>query len=195
MRKDLIGGVVAMVLFTLLCGVAYPLVITGVSQVVYPHRADGQLVRDASGEVIGSRLIGRHFTARDQFQGRPSATGYSPSATFFSNRAPNSAAARVFYRDELREYVRRNAPYVPGLTASRVPVDAVTTSASGVDPDISPANARIQAHRIAALRRLPLARVDALVHDATHGRFLGVLGEPGVNVDDLNTALNREAHR
>lgn len=214
MRKDLISSLVAVVAFTLLLGVAYPLVITGVSQVAFGNRADGSLTRDGRGSVTGSTLIGRDFsrpvigstgkprtgtggtplTEPDPkyFQGRPSATGYSPSATFFSNRPPNSSAARFFYRDGLAAYLALNAKDTPGLTAAEVPVDAVTTSASGVDPHISPANARIQARRVAAVRRLPVARVDALVKEHTDGRFLGLLGEPGVNYSALNAALDSE---
>jgi K+-transporting ATPase ATPase C chain len=124
------------------------------------------------------------------FQPRPSQSGYSASATFFSNRGPNQASAKFFYRDQLAAYLGLERPYTPGLTAARVPVDAVTTSASGVDPQISEANARIQANRVARVRRLPLSRVLALVKANTDGRFLGVLGEPGVNVTELNLALD-----
>lgn len=192
MRRDLISSALAVLVLTVLLGLAYPLAMTGVAQLAFPHRADGsQVVRD--GRVVGSTLIGQDFGGRPgYFQSRPSATGYDPSATFFSNRGPNDAEALGFYRRGLRAYLRRERPYVPGLTARRVPVDAVTTSASGVDPHISPANARLQAHRVAAVRRLPLARVDALIDAHTDGRFLGVAGEPGVNVLELNLALDRE---
>jgi potassium-transporting ATPase KdpC subunit len=125
------------------------------------------------------------------FQPRPSATGYSPSATFFSNRGPNQVEARNFYRAQLATYLKRERPYDQGLTAAAVPVDAVTTSASGVDPHISPANAAIQAHRVAAVRRMPLATVDQLIDAHTDDRSLGVLGEAGVNVLELNLALDR----
>ena len=106
---------------------------------------------------------------------------------------PNSAVGRFFYRDALASYLELERRYDPGLTAAKVPVDAVTTSASGVDPHVSKANARIQAHRIAAVRGLPIARVNALIDDNTDGRFLGVLGERGVNVTKLNLALDAEA--
>ncbi len=212
MRKDLISGLVAVVAFSLLLGLAYPLAVTGVAQVAFGGKADGSLTRDAKGRVTGSTLLGRAFTRPvlattgrprvradgtpvtepdpGYFQGRPSATGYSPSATSFSNRPPNSSAARRFYRHGLAAYVAMNTAANPGLTAAGVPVDAVTTSASGVDPHISPANARIQARRVAAVRRLPLARVEALVEAATDGRFAGLLGEPGVNYGELNAALD-----
>jgi K+-transporting ATPase ATPase C chain len=127
------------------------------------------------------------------FQPRPSQTGYNANGTYFSNRGPNQASAKLFYRDQLGAYLKLERPYNPGLKNAGVPVDAVTTSASGVDPHISKANARIQANRIAAVRKLPLARVLQLVSRNTDGRSLGFLGEPGVNVTELNLALDREA--
>jgi potassium-transporting ATPase KdpC subunit len=204
MKKNLITSVLAVIAFTLLLGVAYPLAVTGISQVVFPGRADGSQIRQ-NGKVVGSKLLASDFTEpvpgkKDQtqpnpkyFQPRPSATGWSASATFFANRGPNHASARFFYRDALASYLKLEGPYNPGLENAQVPVDAVTMSASGVDPDISEANARIQARRIAAVRHLAPARVDALVKANTDGRFLGLLGEPGVNVTELNLALDREA--
>jgi K+-transporting ATPase ATPase C chain len=214
MRKDLISGLVAVVAFTLVLGVAYPLVVTGVSQVAFGNKADGSLVKDGNGMVTGSTLIGQDYSKpvldgagkpkKDSdgnpvtepdpkyFQTRPSATGDDPSATFFSNRPPNSSSARFFYRDGLAAYLTLNGKDNPGLKNADVPVDAVTTSASGVDPDISKANAAIQANRVAAVRAIPVARVKALVDQHTDGRFLGVLGEPGVNVVTLNAALDSE---
>jgi K+-transporting ATPase ATPase C chain len=205
MRKDLITSAIAVVVMTVVLGVAYPLAVTGVAQVVWPSQANGSQVT-RGGKVVGSRLIGQPFvidTGRKDaganaitrpdprfFQPRPSQTGYDPSATFFSNRGPNQASARAFYRDRLAAYLALEQPYDPGLTAAQVPVDAVTTSGSGVDPHISPANARIQAHRVAAVRRLGPAAVARLIDEHTDGRFLGVLGEPGVNVTTLNLALD-----
>jgi K+-transporting ATPase ATPase C chain len=200
LTKELTTAGLAIVVLTLILGLAYPLVMTGISQVAFPGKADGSQV-EVDGKVVGSRLIAKPFTLRNgkpdprYFQSRPSQSGYSATATFFSNRGPNSAVARFFYRDALRSYLGLERTYDPGLTAAKVPVDAVTTSASGVDPHISKANARIQAHRIAAVRRLPLARVDALIAGNTDGRFLGVIGEPGVNVLELNLALDRESAR
>src|SRR5262249_40100488 len=118
-------------------------------------------------------------------------TDYNPNATFFSNRGPNQASARFFYRDQLKAYLKLNGPYNPGLTAAKVPSDAVETSGSGVDPHISKANAEIQARRIAAVRHLPLAGVKQLIDATTDGRSLGFLGEPGVNTTTLNQALDR----
>jgi K+-transporting ATPase ATPase C chain len=206
--KELTTAALAIVVLTVLLGVAYPLAMTGISQVVFPGKADGSQQK-VGGKVVGSRLIARAFVVdtgkKDSdgnpitrpdpryFQPRPSQTGYSGTATFFSNRGPNSAVAQFFYRDQLNAYLALERPFNPGLTKAKVPVDAVTTSGSGVDPHISQANARIQAHRIASVRRLPLSRVDALVDDNTDGRFLGVIGEPGVNVLELNLALDKEA--
>jgi K+-transporting ATPase ATPase C chain len=194
MRRDLISSALAVLVLTLVLGVAYPLAVTGVSQVVFPGRADGQLIHHGD-RVVGSKLLAQRFASPAYFQPRPSQSDYSASATLFSNRGPNDAEALTFYRKGLRAYLRRERPYVPGLTAPQVPVDAVTTSASGVDPGVSQANARIQAHRIAARRHLPLSRVMALVADHTNGRSLGVLGEPGVNVTTLNLALDQVAPR
>jgi K+-transporting ATPase ATPase C chain len=185
MRKDLTTAVLALVLFTVVFGLAYPLLVTGVSQVAFHDKANGSQIK-VDGRVVGSKLLAQPFKGARYFQPRPSQTNDNPAGTFFSNRGPNQASAAAFYRQQLRAYTARE--HVP---ASQVPVDAVTTSASGVDPDISPANARIQANRVARARHLPLERVMQLVNDNTDGRFLGVLGEPGVNVTELNLALDK----
>jgi potassium-transporting ATPase KdpC subunit len=198
LTKELTTAAIAILVLTVMLGVAYPLVMTGISQVVFPSKADGSQIK-VDGKVVGSRLIAKAFTLPGgkpnprYFQPRPSQTDYSATASAFSNRGPNSAVGRFFYRDQLAAYLALEKRYDPGLTAARVPVDAVTTSASGVDPHISRANARIQAHRVASVRGIPLARVDELVDDNTDGRFLGVIGEPGVNVIELNLALDKEA--
>jgi len=204
MKKNLISSALAVITFTLLLGLAYPLVITGISQVVMPGKADGSQIR-VNGKVVGSTLLARDFSQpvkgkKDEtepnpryFQPRPSATGWSANSTYFSNRGPNQKSAKAFYEGALASYLKLEGPYNPGLKAAGVPIDAVTTSASGVDPLISEANAEIQSRRIARVRGLPESRVDALIKDNTHGRFLGVLGEPGVNVTELNLALDREA--
>jgi K+-transporting ATPase ATPase C chain len=208
LTKELLTAAIAVVTLTVVLGLIYPLVMTGIAQVAFPGKADGSQVK-VDGKVVGSRLIGKAFvidtgkkdsdgnpiTRPDPkyFQPRPSQTDYSATGTFFSNRGPNSAVGRFFFRDALASYLALERPYDRGLTAARVPVDAVTTSASGVDPHISKANAAIQAHRIAAVRRLPLDRVDKLIADNTDGRFLGVIGEPGMNVLELNLALDKEA--
>jgi K+-transporting ATPase ATPase C chain len=194
LRKDLATATIAVVLLTLVLGVAYPLLTTGVSQVLFSNAANGSRI-EVDGRLVGSELIGENFRGLPRyFQGRPSVTEYSADVTYFNNLGPNNRELSEFFEEELRAYLRRERPYDPGLSAEDVPVDAVTTSASGVDPDISEANARIQAHRVAAVRGLPLGRVLDLIGEHTDGRFLGVFGEPGVNVLQLNLALDRE-HR
>jgi K+-transporting ATPase ATPase C chain len=192
MRRDLITSLLAIVLITLVFGVVYPLVVTGVAQVAFPGKANGSKIT-AGGRVVGSRLLGQDFRGeRRYFQERPStATAYNAAGSSFTNLGPNSITARNTFKQALRAYIARERPYDPGLTATQVPIDAVTSSASGVDPDISPANAAIQAHRIAAVRALPLSAVERVIDAHTDGRFLGVLGEPGVNVLALNLALDR----
>jgi K+-transporting ATPase ATPase C chain len=192
LRRDLLTSVMAVVLMTLALGLAYPLVITGIAQVVFPGKANGSKVT-FHGKVVGSKLIGQEFKGPAYFHSRPSATEYSGDVTFFGNAGPNSAELRDAIRENLAAYVKLEKPYDKTLTREAVPVDAVTESASGVDPQISEANARIQAHRVAAVRHLSLAEVEALVSDHTDGRSLGVLGEPGVNVLQLNIALGEAA--
>jgi K+-transporting ATPase ATPase C chain len=192
LRKDLLTGLIAIVAMTIVLGLLYPLAITGISQVVFPGSANGSKV-EANGRVVGSHLIGQEFKGKAWFHSRPSATEYSGNVTFFGNAGPNSAELREEIREELAAYVKLNKPYDRSLTREDVPVDAVTQSASGVDPDISEANARIQAHRVAAVRHLPLSKVEELIDQNTDSRSLGVLGEPGVNVLELNIAIDKEA--
>jgi K+-transporting ATPase ATPase C chain len=213
MKRDILTSAIGILVLTLLCGIAYPLVITGVSQVAFPGNANGQQIRVA-GRLVGSKIIGQQFTVQlvkngkpevdkngnpvtgpdpKYFQSRPSATVPPDNAagTSFSNLGPNSVTTEQAIAANIQAYIALEKPYVPGLTAARVPVDAADSSASGIDPDISPANADIQAHRIAAVRKLSLARVKALISQYTHGRGLGFSGEPGVNVLQLNLALDR----
>jgi K+-transporting ATPase ATPase C chain len=194
MRRDLVTSLLAIVGITVVFGLAYPLVVTGIAQVTMPGRADGSRI-ERDGKLVGSRLLAQDFKGNPRyFQPRPStATSYNPSATAFTNLGPNSKEARDTFKAGLAGYLALERPYSPGLTAAKVPVDAVTSSGSGVDPHISKANAAIQAHRIASVRHLPLARVEQLIADNTDGRSLGVLGEPGVNVLELNLALDRIA--
>ena len=213
MKKDIVTSLVAVVALTVICGLAYPLATTGVAQVLFASKADGsQIERD--GKVVGSSLIGQDFqrpvldaggkpkTDADgnpvlapdlrYFQSRPSATGYSASATFFNNLGPNNAELRDMLDASMAAYLERERPFTPDLRRDQVPADAVTTSASGVDPHISTANARTQANRVAKERGLPVERVLALVDEHTDGRGFGVFGEPGVTVLQLNLALDRE---
>ena len=213
MRRDIVGSVIAIVVLTIGFGLVYPLVMTGVAQVTFHDQANGSQVK-RNGTVVGSSLIGQDFRrpVLDKsgnpkldtdgnpvleadpvwFQSRPSQSGYSANVTFFSNLGPNQKDLADQVKANLEVYLALEGPYSPGLTAAGVPVDAITDSASGVDPHISAANARIQANRIAAVRRAPLDRVLALVRQQTDGRALGVLGEPGVNVLELNLALDKE---
>ena len=193
MRKDLISSFVAVVALTVLLGLAYPLVITGVSQAVFPGRADGSQIKQ-NGKVIGSRLIGQDFSKDPGlFQSRPSPTGYNPAGTAFSNLGPNARDLKDAIVKNAAAYLKRERPFNPGLTRAGIPPDAVQTSASGVDPQISVANARIQAGRVAARNRLPKTKVLDLVKANTDDRSLGLFGEPGVNVLDLNLAIQGAA--
>jgi potassium-transporting ATPase KdpC subunit len=192
MRRDLLTSILAIVVFTAVFGLAYPLLTTGAAQVLWPNKADGSQV-ERDGKVVGSRLIGQQFRGLRYFHPRPSATDYSANVTFFNNLGPNSRDLSDLFKENLAAYLERERRFSPGLQASDVPPDAVQTTASGVDPHISEANARIQARRVADERGIPLERVLELVDDNTDGRALGVLGEPGVNVLELNMAVDREA--
>ena len=167
---------------------------TGVGQVAFPGAADGSRI-ERGGRTVGSSLIGQDFKRDPRyFQSRPSATGYDPAGDVLQQpRSQQRRSARpVRHQRQGVPSARRTDN--PGLQAQDVPVDAVQTSASGVDPHISPANADIQAARVARVRGLPLDRVKALVDDNTDGRSLGVLGEPGVNVLDAQPRPRRGAH-
>jgi K+-transporting ATPase ATPase C chain len=219
MRRDIISAVIGAIVFTVLLGLVYPLVITGVSQGVFPGNANGQKVY-VSGKLVGSKIIGQNFgtpviekgrvkevkgavvTEPDPryFQTRPSATeggADNAVASSFSNKGPNSVKTEEADAENIKSYLELNkqpktgTEYDPGLTAAKVPVDAVNTSASGVDPEISKANAWVQAHRIAAVRGISLGVVDSLIARYTSGRGLGFSGEEGVNVLELNLALDR----
>jgi len=225
MRKDIITAGIGIVVLTLFCGILYPLVITGISQVAFPGNANGQQVK-VDGKLVGSQFIGQNFGVQAYkngkpviqsgvpvtnpdpryFQTRPSATvpSNNAAATTFSNLGPNNVATEQEIAANISAYLALNCPtaldksgncahwYDPAVTtAVRVPVDAANTSASGIDPDISVANADIQAYRVAAVRHLPLATVMKLVSKYTGGRGLGFSGEPGVNVLELNLALDR----
>jgi potassium-transporting ATPase KdpC subunit len=213
MKKDIVTSAIGILVLTLVFGILYPLVITGISQVAFPGNANGQQI-DVNGKLVGSQLIGQQFATQvvkngkpqvdkngnpvtnpdpRYFQSRPSATvpPYNGAASTFSNLGPNNVATEQEISANIQAYLALEKPYNPGLTAAKVPVDAANSSASGLDPDISVANADIQAHRVAAVRHLPLATVMGLVSKYTGGRGLGFSGESGVNVLDLNLALDR----
>ena len=192
LRRDLVASIVAVVLSTVVFGLLYPLFVTGVAQVLFPDKADGSRI-ERDGKVVGSRLIAQDFRGdRRYFQPRPSQTDYAANATGFLNQGPNQQELSDLTKQRIAEFLSLERPYTPGLTTGRIPVDAVTNSASGVDPHISEANARIQARRIARVRRAPLERVRTLIDENTDARFAGFLGEPGVNVLELNLALDKE---
>ena len=215
LKKDIITSAIGILVLTLLLGILYPLFITGVSQVAFPGNSNGQLVH-VGGKLVGSKLIGQNFgdvvvnkktgkvemvngnpvTPPDPryFQTRPSGTTPADNAagSAFANYGPNSTVTEQALASNIKAYIALNGPYYPGgLAAGKVPVDAADTSASGIDPDISVANADIQAHRIAAVRHLSLAEVHKLISQYTNGNTLGFMGEPGVDVLEINLALDR----
>jgi K+-transporting ATPase ATPase C chain len=193
--RELRTAAVAAVVITLALGIAYPLALTGAGQAVFPGRADGSMVK-AGGKVVGSRLIGQDFSKDPRyFQSRPSVTDYAPAAMFFDNQGPSQDELAGHLKGYVAAYLKRERPYTKGLTASAIPADAVTSSASGVDPQISAANARIQANRVARLRGMPLARVLALVDASSSRPLFGLAGPRSVNVLELNISLDREAPR
>jgi K+-transporting ATPase ATPase C chain len=196
MRRQLRPAIVMVLLFTVLTGLVYGLAVTGFAQVVFPHQANGSMV-EVDGKEVGSELIGQAFVdqdgkaLRDSFQSRPSAADYDPHLSLGSNLGPTNPKLQRLVERRARAYRELN-----GLAAdAKVPVDAVTASGSGLDPHISVANARIQAKRVADERGLSLETVRQLIDDHTDQRALGVLGEDGVNVLELNVALDRALDR
>ncbi|WP_292019682.1 MULTISPECIES: K(+)-transporting ATPase subunit C [unclassified Brevundimonas] len=185
MVNQLRPAVVMMALFTLLLGLAYPLAVTGIAQAVFPDQADGSLVRDGRGQIVGSVLIGQPFAGAAYLHPRPSAAGkgYDAAASSGSNLGPLNPdlAARVA---ESARAIR--AEDGPGI----IPADAVTTSGSGLDPDVSPAYARLQAARIARARGVPVQQVQSIIEAHIEGAFLGFIGQPHVNVLMTNRALD-----
>ncbi len=219
--RDVVTSVIAIVVFTVLLGLVYPLAVTGVSQLAFSGNANGQQIHLA-GKLVGSKIIGQNFgtpvlekngkpkevkgavvTEADPryFQTRPSATeggADNAAASSFSNRGPNSTKTEEADAENVKAYLALNTspgkqPYDAALTVATIPVDAVTTSASGLDPEISKANAWIQAYRIAAVRGMSRATLDGEIARYTSGRGLGFSGEEGVNVLELNLALGRLA--
>src|SRR4051794_5879313 len=182
-------AVLMVVVLTVLLGIVYPLIMTGLSQVLFPGQANGSLIRDSAGNVVGSALLGQNFSSPEYFHPRPSAAGtdgYDATSSGGSNLGPTNQKLIDAATDRATAFRAEN-----GLAADAlVPVDAVTASASGLDPDISPANALIQASRVARARNLSEDQVRSLVNQSTEGRTLGVLGEPRVNVLKLNLALD-----
>jgi potassium-transporting ATPase KdpC subunit len=199
MRRMLFTAIALTVVMTVLTGLIYPLMITGIAQGLLHHQANGSLVAGPNGQIVGSELIGQSFADANGnplpqwFQPRPSAagTGYDAMSSGASNLGPTNPALISAVSSATIAY--RTFNRVPVTQA--VPADAVSSSGSGLDPEISIANARLQAPRVAAARGLPLARVQQLINAATVGRVLDVMGQPGVNVLDLNLSLTRPGTR
>jgi potassium-transporting ATPase KdpC subunit len=195
---DFVSGAVRVSVVTLLlCGFAYPFAVTGLGQAAMPDQANGSLEKSADGKVIGSRLIGQQWNDPQWFHGRPSATvdlsdstkaaPYNAANTTASNLGPTSKALQ----DRLTADRKALDEAQPELVGKALPSDMLTSSGSGIDPDITPANAALQAPRVAQARGAPLDQVAALIETHTNSRSLGVFGEPRVNVLELNVALER----
>lgn len=186
MRSQLRPAILLLLVMTIICGVAYPLAITGIAHVLFPHKAGGSLVV-AHGRVIGSELIGQNFTRPEYFHPRPSAAGggYDAAASSGSNLGPTSRAL-IGRADSIAKFLRQQNP------AQAVPVELATASASGLDPHISPAAAAFQIPRVAAARGVPPQEVERRVARATEPRDFGILGESRINVLRLNQMLDAE---
>jgi len=185
MIANLRPAIVSMVLFTALLGLAYPLGVTGLAQALFPAQAGGSLIRNASGEIVGSRWIGQNFKDEAYLRPRPSAAGkdgYDASGSSGSNLGP--------LNEDLAARIKADAETLRAESKAPIPVDAVTSSASGLDPHVSPANAARQVPRIAAARKAPAAEVQAVIAANTEGSTFGLLGEPRVNVLAVNLALD-----
>jgi potassium-transporting ATPase KdpC subunit len=197
LMRQIRPAVVMIVVMTAITGIAYPLALTGLAQLLFPHQANGSLI-ERNGKVVGSRLIGQHFTSNKYFHGRPSATTepdpkdpsktvsvpYAADNSGGSNLGPTNQALIDRVKADAATLAKEN-PRTP------IPVDLVTTSASGLDPDVTPAAALFQVPRVAKARHMDPQRLVALVDAQIHNRVLGVLGEQRVNVLELNLALDR----
>jgi len=199
MLRAAVSSVIAIVLFTAVFGFAYPLVMTGVGQAAFSNQANGSLI-EQNGKIIGSKLVAQEFTGPRYFHERPTATSPAYTAggswlggdTTFANLGPTNPTLADNVKKAAATILKLEGPYNSGLTIHDIPVDAVVTSGSGIDPHISPAYAQLQARRIAAVRQLPLASVQQLISKYTVDRSWGFFGEPGVNVLELNLALDRQ---
>jgi potassium-transporting ATPase KdpC subunit len=185
MKKNLITTVLMTIVTTVLLGILYPLLVTGLAQLIFPKQANGQLIQ-RDGLLVGSRLIGQPFSGPGYFHGRPSAAGvagYDASASSGSNLGPTNAQLIARVNGDVAKLQAEN----PGTA---IPVDLVTTSGSGLDPHITPAAAQFQVHRVAAERKIPEAEIAGLLQENLENRQWGFLGEPRINVLELNIALD-----
>jgi len=194
MIRSAIRALVATVVLAVLTGLVYPLAMTGFAQLAFHSKAQGSPI-ESDGRVAGSSLIGQEWSGPQWFYGRPSAisTPYDASTSSGSNLGPRSKALAQAIEQRVEAILKLEGPYHPDLGAPGIPVDLLTASASGLDPDISPQAALFEAPRIAAVRHLPLRTVEALIRTHTEGRSFGLLGEPRVNVLALNLALQEMA--
>lgn len=186
MLKQLAPALKMMILFTVLTGFIYPGVVTALSQVLFKHQADGSLVV-RNGQIVGSALLAQSFTRPEYFHPRPSAANYDASASNGSQLGPTNQKLIDRMKDGAAQFRKENPDF-----SGAIPADAITTSGSGLDPEISPANAEAQAARVAAARHLSRDAVDRLVAANTKLRSFGLFGEPRVNVLELNLALDRK---
>jgi K+-transporting ATPase ATPase C chain len=194
MIRSFMRALTATVVLALLFGLAYPLVMTGFAQLVFRGKANGSiLARD--GNPVGSALIGQSWSGPEWFYGRPSATNYDASNSGGSNLGPASRSLAERIEQRAHAILAVEGPYVPGLTVAAIPADLLTASASGLDPDISPAAAKFQAPRIAATRHLALTAVVALIQRNVHRVPLDLFSAPHVDVLELNLALDRMSSR
>src|ERR1700676_4198693 len=189
MKKNILTAILFTLVTTVILGVIYPLAVTGMAQLLFHDRANGQLI-ERDGKLVGSRIIGQAFTGSGYFHPRPSSagTGYDPMASGGSNLAPTNKNLVERVKGDVQKLHAEN-PSAP------IPVDLVTTSASGLDPDISPEAAEFQIPRVAKARNMPEDRLRQLVAENTAGRLAGLIGEPRVNVLALNLALDRAASK
>jgi K+-transporting ATPase ATPase C chain len=192
--RTALRALLATLLLAAITGIAYPLVMTGIGQVAFAHDANGSLV-DVNGQPVGSALIGQQWTGLQWFYGRPSAVQDDAATSSGTNLGPRSQQLADDIQRRAAAILKVESPYTPGLTTADIPVDLLTASGSGLDPDISVAAARFQAQRIASVRGLPLDQVMGLIDANTAQKTLGFLGEPRVNVLELNVALQEVAPR
>ncbi|HTT64894.1 MAG TPA: potassium-transporting ATPase subunit KdpC [Bryobacteraceae bacterium] len=188
MKQIMLPAIRLTLVLTVLTGLIYPLVVTGLSQLLFPRQANGSLI-ERNGKIVGSALIGQKFTRPEYFHGRPSAAGdgYDAANSGATNFGPTNQNLVNRVRDDIKKFRQENPTY-----KGPIPADLLTTSASGLDPDISPASAYAQADRVAKARGVPAAAIRRIVEKHVEGRDLGFLGEPRVNVLALNLDLDKQ---